>query len=135
MIASIIDDSHCWMSDVAFPTAPPIGGLSCLSYLTCLFVMGYPLAGPQLWGFLPLLQHFPLSTRFQNVHPCYRDIAIWKSELFYITMIYDRPELPEVADNVISGHYVRRYLLTSVVFSAHLKINEPILLRGGVLRK
>ena len=29
MIANIIDDSHCGMSDVAFRTASPIGGLSC----------------------------------------------------------------------------------------------------------
>ena len=30
VIASIIDDSRCGISDVAFCTAPPIGGLSCL---------------------------------------------------------------------------------------------------------
>ena len=30
MIASIIDDSRCGIGDVAFHTAPPIGGLSCL---------------------------------------------------------------------------------------------------------
>ena len=29
MTASVIDDSRSWMSDVAFRTAPPIGGLSC----------------------------------------------------------------------------------------------------------
>ena len=28
VIASIIDDSRYWMNDVAFRTAPPIGGLS-----------------------------------------------------------------------------------------------------------
>ena len=28
-IASIIDDSRCGMSDIAFRAAPPIGGLSC----------------------------------------------------------------------------------------------------------
>ena len=31
MIASIIDDSRCEMIGVAFRTAPPIGGLSCIS--------------------------------------------------------------------------------------------------------
>ena len=30
VIASITDDSHFGMSDVAFRTVPPIGGLSCL---------------------------------------------------------------------------------------------------------
>ena len=30
VIASIIDDSRCGMSDVAFRTTPPIGGPSCL---------------------------------------------------------------------------------------------------------
>ena len=30
VIASIIDNSRCGISDVAFHTAPPIGGLSCL---------------------------------------------------------------------------------------------------------
>ena len=32
MIASIIDDSHCEMSDVTFCPAPPTGGLSCLGF-------------------------------------------------------------------------------------------------------
>ena len=31
MIASIIDDGRCGMSDVAFHTASPTGGLSCQS--------------------------------------------------------------------------------------------------------
>ena len=29
VIASIVDDSRCGMSNIAFRTAPPIGGLSC----------------------------------------------------------------------------------------------------------
>ena len=32
VIASIIDDSRCWMSDFAFCTAPSIGGVSCNFY-------------------------------------------------------------------------------------------------------
>ena len=35
MIASIIDDSRCGMSDVAFRTAPPFGGLSCRPIFYC----------------------------------------------------------------------------------------------------
>ena len=31
MIASIIYDNHCGISDVAFRTAPSIGGLSCFT--------------------------------------------------------------------------------------------------------
>ena len=37
VIASIIDDSRCGMSDVVFHTAPPIGGLSCFNLLFFCF--------------------------------------------------------------------------------------------------
>ena len=35
VIASIIYDSRCGMSDVAFCTAPPIGGPSCSNFAEC----------------------------------------------------------------------------------------------------
>ena len=38
VIASIIYDSRCGMSDVAFRTAPPIGGPSCYYWCCCNFI-------------------------------------------------------------------------------------------------
>ena len=57
-MASIIDDSRCGMSVVAFRTVPPIGGLSCLSYhyslLAVIFSMqvlvGFGLGLIVLWN-------------------------------------------------------------------------------------
>ena len=43
MIASIIDDSRCEMSDVAFRTAPPFDGLSCFTAGSSLGTMKTPL--------------------------------------------------------------------------------------------
>ena len=37
MIASVIYDSRCWMSDVAFRTGPPTGGPSCANFFVYVF--------------------------------------------------------------------------------------------------
>ena len=39
MIASIIDDSRCGMSDVAFRTVPPIVGLSCYLRISMVVII------------------------------------------------------------------------------------------------
>ena len=55
MIATIIDDNRCGMSDVAFRTAPPACGLSCLKSQK---LQSTDLAG---WKICPLHRRRPLS--------------------------------------------------------------------------
>ena len=85
-IASIIDDSRCGTSDVAFRTAPPVGGLSCFKgrhgyqfvhHVVCLIVVH--------------LNHIcTISTRCRSSFKSGNQVVCFVTERSHISLLYSK---------------------------------------------
>ena len=81
MIANIIDDSRCWVSDVGFRTAPPIGRLTCFERL----------AGYKRVSVCPSAQYLMTITAPKNIASSHENMDFQMAAYAFTELFGDRP--------------------------------------------